>query len=146
MFCLSIFHNLTPWTELVQPFFWLMVRKSMTFDLSRVCVCVSSSVPMSFYFSAAHSSVIHQQGAHEHLDGMGQWRPIQDAVKTYLFACTVFIASMPTQICDKCLLFLPSLPVSQGHGRHGTIFTIWIAWWLSLQPPLPMFWCFSSTI
>ena len=44
------------------------------------------------------------------------------------------------------VLFLPSLPVFQGQGRHGTIFTIWIAWWLSLQPPLLMFWWFSSTI
>ena len=36
-----------------------VTRRSRTV---RSCVCVSSS----------HSSVIHQQGAHEHLDGMGQ--------------------------------------------------------------------------
>ena len=144
MFCLSIFHNLTPWTELVQPFFWLMVRKSMTFDLSRVCVCVQ----LCSYEFLFQCSAFFRNSSTGGPWALGWHGPM----KTHPRCCENVPVCMHGFHCFHAntnlwqALFLPSLPVFQGHGRHGTIFTIWIAWWLSLQPPLPMFWWFSSTI
>ena len=55
-------------------FFWVF----SSYALEAMCVCVSTSVPKrSTYF-------LTKQGAHGRLDGMGQRRPIQVVVKTYL--------------------------------------------------------------
>ena len=59
--------NIRPLRDITRDSEELYKRNHRRHAVLQVCVCVSSSVPKSFYFSAVHSSVIHQQGAHEHL-------------------------------------------------------------------------------
>ena len=65
-----------------------------------LCVCVNPCLEENspIYLSLIarfHFDLVQKQGAHGHMDGMGQRRPIHDAVKTYLrqfsrtFKCTV---------------------------------------------------------
>ena len=77
----GIYHNATAWW-LVGNFRWARLEPNRKNVCAWVCLCVEILNISKTSIVASFSAFRFQQGAHGHLDGMGQRRPIQVALQT----------------------------------------------------------------